>query len=267
MINLLVTLNSNYIPPLTVMLRSLMLADPAEEFTVFVAHSSLTASDIAAVEAAVDLSRTKICPIEIDPQLMNDAPVLKRITKETYYRLLATDYLPQELDRVLYIDPDTLIIKSIKDFYNIDFGGCAIAGATHVFGPVKLFNLVRLGLPASAKYLNAGILMMNLELMRKSYSVQDIFEFIRKNTKKLMLGDQDVINALYGTRAIELSSVEYNCDEKICFYKQLKLDDVRRRTVIIHYNGKHKPWKPKYKGIMKPIWDEYATQKGQKNAV
>ena len=86
MINLLVTLNSNYIPPLTVMLRSLMLADPAEEFTVFVAHSSLTASDIAAVEAAVDLSRTKICPIEIDPQLMNDAPVLKRITKETYYR-------------------------------------------------------------------------------------------------------------------------------------------------------------------------------------
>lgn len=257
MMNLLVTLDSNYVMPLTALLRSLMTSNPGSEFTVYIAHSSLTEQDFEKINASVDLSRTKICPIAISSEMMADAPVLKRITKETYYRLLAHEYLPESVERVLYIDPDTVVIKPLDELYNIDFGDNVLAGSTHVFSVVRRFNLKRLSLPFSARYLNAGVLMMNIQKMRTMYSSEDIFEFIRLNSEDLLLGDQDVINALYGRLSIALKPQLYNCDEKICRRYRLKEKDVRRDTVIVHFNGSKKPWKEeKYKGILKPFWDE-----------
>ncbi len=255
--NILVTLNSAYVLPLTVLLRSLMKSNPNSEFTVYVAHSSLTEQDFQKISLSVDLSRTKICPIVISNEMMADAPVLKRITKETYYRLLAHEYLPGSVERVLYIDPDTVVIKPLDEFYNIDFGNNILAGSTHVFSVVRRFNLKRLSLPFSAKYLNAGVLMMNIKKMRTLYSSEQIFEFIRRNSRDLLLGDQDVLNALYGRQALALKPQIYNCDEKICLRYKLRENDIRRDTVIVHFNGSKKPWKQeKYRGVLKPFWDE-----------
>ena len=51
--NILVTLNSGYVYPLTVMLHSMMQTNPATRFTIYVAHSSLTPSDFAKIRASV----------------------------------------------------------------------------------------------------------------------------------------------------------------------------------------------------------------------
>ncbi len=257
MMNLLVTLNSNYILPLTALLRSLMKSNPDREFVIYVAHSSLTEEDFEKINANVDLSRTKICPIVISNEMMAEAPVLKRISKETYYRLLAHEYLPESVERVLYIDPDTVVIKPLDEFYNVDFGSNILAGCTHVKGLLRRANLKRLSLPRTVEYLNAGVLMMNLKLMRTMYTSEHIFEFIRRNGNDLLLADQDVLNALYGRQTIVLNPEIYNCDETTCRRHKLKIEDVRRNAVIIHFNGSIKPWKArKYIGILKPFWDE-----------
>ena len=117
--NILVTIDSNYVMPLRVMLFSLMKSNPDRKFDIFVAHSSLTDSDFDKLRSAVDPDRTKIHSVAVPPELLSNAPVLKRITKETYYRLLAIDFLPEDVDRILYIDPDTLIIGDISSFYDV----------------------------------------------------------------------------------------------------------------------------------------------------
>ena len=43
--NILVTLDSNYVFPLTVLLKSLMITNSESEFDIYVAHSSLTEED------------------------------------------------------------------------------------------------------------------------------------------------------------------------------------------------------------------------------
>ncbi len=256
--NILVTLDANYILPLSAMLRSLMRSNPEGEFDLFVAHSSLTDADFEKIGASVDLKRTRLHPIFISPEMMADAPVLKRISKETYYRLLAHEYLPESVERVLYIDPDTLVIKPLDEFYNIEFGENVLAGATHVYGVLRRANLKRLSLPFSVEYLNAGVLMMNIKKMRGMYSSEQIFEFIRRNGNALVLADQDVLNALYGRQAIVLKAQLYNCDEKVCMRHFMRPADVRRQTVIVHFNGSQKPWKTKrYIGVLKEFWEEY----------
>ena len=114
--NILVALDGNYVSPLCVLLKSLMISNPNAEFDLYVAHSSLKKEHFDRIDKHIDKTRVTVHSVEIDPELLNDAPVMDRISKETYYRLLLMDYLPKEVDRILYIDPDTIIINDISEF-------------------------------------------------------------------------------------------------------------------------------------------------------
>ncbi len=257
--NILVTLDSNYIYPLTVMLKSLMHNDKDSFFHLYVAHSTLTENDFAKIRDAVDESRVEIHPIIIKASLLKGAPILKRLTRETYYRLLLCEFLPPDVDRILYIDPDTVILKPLTDLYNIPMDNYVMAGAPHLFGFINAINLARLKMDKKSKYINAGVLLINVELMRKVITTEEIFAFIKKNAKTLYLADQDVINALFDGKILFLDARVYNLDEKTYkhYNRHISLDWVDRNTSIIHYNGSEKPWNPTYDGILNPYFDYY----------
>ncbi len=261
--NILVALNSNYIGPLGVMLHSMSLSNPNERFDIYVAHSSLTADDFAIIDNSVDLSRFTIHPIHVPDELLRDAPILERTSKETYYRLLATDILPEEVDRILYIDPDIVVINPLDEFYNIDMGDNYLAAAEHVGPFLHWVSTKRLKMPIkTSQYINAGVLMMNLKAMRKTETADKIFDFIKTTPMKLYLADQDVINALYFDKTLYINTYLYNLDEKT--YKRgkkekgMNLEWVEKNSVIVHFNGKYKPWKPDYKGELEGFYFKYA---------
>ncbi len=257
--NILVTLNSAYIHPLTVMLKSLMLSNPDTFFDIYIGHSSLTAEDFQKIREVIDSNRVTLHPIKITAGMLKGAPILKRTSKETYYRLLMCEYLPEELDRILYIDPDTVIINSLDELYNLPLDGYVLAGSTHMTKLTNKFNLVRLGLNRKSQYINAGVILVNLNLMRKSVTVQDIFNFITENSKRLPLADQDVINVLFDRKIFYFDAKKFNLDERTCrhFSKIVDKNWIDKNAVIIHFNGSMKPWKPDYKGILKPYYDYY----------
>ena len=61
--NILVTLDSNYVMPLTVLLKSLMITNPQNEFDIYVAHSSLTKDDFETAIILADAVSTSIKPL------------------------------------------------------------------------------------------------------------------------------------------------------------------------------------------------------------
>ena len=56
---------------------------------------------------------------------------MERYPKEMYFRLLVGQILPEELERVLYIDPDTLIINPLTDLWEMDLQGYMFGAAVH----------------------------------------------------------------------------------------------------------------------------------------
>lgn len=253
--NILVTIDANYADVLIKMLKTLA-ASNRDLFDVYIAHSSLTFTDLTYIKRGVNCERIKLHPIKISPNLFDGAHFTKRISKETYYRLLLFKYLPDDIDRILYLDPDIAVINSIRFIYNIEFGDMIFAGAGHTRGLIKAFNRMRLGLGRHGDYINAGVLMINVDNMRKYISAESIFSYIYKKGKTLFQADQDVINALFKDKIISINPCFYNLDEATYRRNHLNLEWARQNTVFIHYNGKNKPWKDNYRGELNTFWHE-----------
>lgn len=254
-IHLLVTLDSRYIPVLRTMLFSLLRAEPAACFVLHIAHSRLTGDDLLAIARGLDDNRLVIAPVTVSDEQLSGAPIEKRYPREMYYRLFAAAYLPADLDRVLYLDPDIIVLNSVCSLYEIDFNGCFFAAASHVKRGFQKFNNLRLDVPDGSAYVNSGVMMMDLAALRREQDHAQVLQYIEENKAVMMLPDQDVLNALYHDRILRLNPLIYNLSEKYFRHHNLSpkntpidLEWVRQNTVFLHYCGRNKPWKPNYSG-------------------
>lgn len=264
--HILVTLDRNYLKVLSVMLYSLSQSDPEGVYTVYVVNNTLTEEDFASLSAL--LPRTELVNVQVPEDLLQNAPVSDRYPTEMYYRLFAARYLPQQLERILYLDPDLVVLHSLRSLYQIDFDGKLFAAASHIESRTfRELNRRRLHLSEHAKYLNSGVMMMNLALLRKE-SPQTIINYIQSHKATLLLPDQDVLNALYADRTVPLDPLVYNLGEKYLRLKnlhlppaeKLALDWVRSNTAIVHYYGRNKPWKEHYRGSLGIFYHEWEQQ-------
>jgi len=261
--NILVTLNSNYLKPLKIMLKSLFFNNPEEHFDIYLMHSSLTPDELNDLEKYIREHGHQLHIVHISDEYFQNAPVIFHYPKEMYYRLLAFKFLPQHIDRILYLDPDVLVINSVKPLDSIDLDGYLFAAAYHDLIPIKEVNKIRLKPYQIDAYYNSGVLLMNLELQRQQIDEKEIFEFVEKHRSKLIMPDQDIINALYAKKIKTLDEKLYNYDARYYAYYKLMsnglwdMDHVIRHTVIIHFCGKKKPWKKGYNGKFHALYKHY----------
>ena len=182
-----------------------------------------------------------------------------------YYRLLAAQMLPESLDRILYLDPDMLVIGPLRALYDTDMGDYLYAASIH-HGLVDLstpVNRIRLSTQDAEGYFNSGMLLMNLPQIRKSVRPQDIFAYVEQNRALLVLPDQDVLNGLYGERILELDEKLYNYDARkyngylLASQGEADMDYVIANTRILHFCGKRKPWNKAYVGRFGVLYKHY----------
>jgi len=259
--NLLVTLNSGYLHQLCVMLSSAMAADPQARFHLYILHSSLTEEDLEQVRQVLG-ERHQLFPIKVEGEDFADAPTTGRYPAEMYYRIFAAQYLPQDLERVLYLDPDITVLGSLRGLYEMDLEQVLFAAASHVGNMMTRLNSVRLeSKEEDSPYINSGVMLMNLRRLRQEQRREDVYQYIEKHRSKLILPDQDVISGLYGPEIQLLDANRYNMTERIFALHPdseawLDLDWVRDHAVIIHYCGRNKPWKPGYVGSLGQFYKE-----------
>ncbi len=269
-INILVTLDSNYIPYLNVMLFSLMSSNPDEYFRVFLLNNKVEKSDVESSEKILGDSGT-LKLVKIKETELDAAPTTDRYPKEIYYRIFAAKYLPQDIERVLYLDPDLIVNNGIRALYDMDMGNNYFAAASHIGGVLHFINEIRLDMGEESPYINSGVMLMNLAQLRKEQRFEEVFEYIRNHKSKLILPDQDIISGLYGDRIIALDPFKYNMTERLFAFRfrnggRSGLKDVRENAVIIHYCGRNKPWKNNYVGRLNVFYDETVKRMNPEDA-
>ena len=113
-VKILVTLDKNYLLPLQVMLTSLHYNNPGEKIEIYLIHKNIPDLELDRVREQCIRLHFDFFPTRMRGEDFQNAPVTKQYPQEMYYRLLAPCLLPRHLDRILYLDPDTLIIDPIR---------------------------------------------------------------------------------------------------------------------------------------------------------
>lgn len=251
---LLVSLDQNYLPQLRVMLTSLTCNDPGVRCRVWLLHSGIPQDKLDTLAHSLERLGHRLEPVLVDESLFGAAPVTDRYPQEMYYRLLAAQLLPETLDRVLYLDPDILVINSLQPLWNLHLGDDLFAAASHVSTGGMVANEVnKIRLGTETDYYNSGVLLIDLARCRREVDPQQVFAYVAQHQSELFLPDQDVLNALYGSRILPVEDLVWNYDPrnyseyKLRSHNKANTNWVIQNTAVLHFCGRDKPWKKGYR--------------------
>jgi lipopolysaccharide biosynthesis glycosyltransferase len=180
-----------------------------------------------------------------------------------WYRVLLPDLLPDE-QRVLYLDSDLLVLDSLEELWETPAGDHALAAVTNCFPDAEAGRryCAGLGLESSA-YFNSGVMLLNLETLRESQSVERIVRFARAHPE-LILPEQDAANAVLGEMRKPLSP-RWNLmtgllsgEDLADAYPGFDLEAARLRPAIRHFEGAlNKPWNERAPQHERDLWQSY----------
>jgi len=263
-LNLLFSINRGCINLLQTCLKSIELNGGAESYQVYVLHSDLTSEDKMAIISS-GFTKMEYNFVPVSKEMFQGFPTTKRYPEQIYYRLAAPILLPKHLDRILYLDVDTIVINDLMPLYESDFGADWFMACTNTGGNMTRLNRVRLGLDIEddIPYVNTGVLLMNLNELRIHLKLEDIRKYAQDKKDFLILPDQDILTALYGGHVKILDRMFYNLSDRTLAAHnadirntRANLDWVRKNTVIVHYFGRNKPWKSVYAGVLGVFYQE-----------
>jgi len=261
--SLLVTLDENYIEQMKALMTSIYINNPGQIFNIYLIHSGISDEKLDALESNLSKFSYKLFPIKAEDGLFSSARVTDRYPKEMYYRLLAGELLPENLDKIIYIDPDILVINSLKEIWETDIRDFLFAAASHTGKTDMANNVNKIRLGTDTDYYNSGFLLINLKRAREEIVPEEIFAYADRNYKNLLLPDQDILNAMYGDRVLALKDSIYNYDARNYSSYLLRSKGVEdlawvlENTVVLHFCGRDKPWKKNHRTKFTALYRHY----------
>lgn len=262
--NLLWTIDDYYVDIFKICLKSIIRFPSPDGYHIYILYDNLSIQNQKDIKESFDHQNVDFSFICVPQHLFKDFPTSERYPITMYYRLLAAKLLPQNLDKILYLDPDMIVINPLDELYQMKFKDKDIIACTHVRKVLNKINLIRLGVDIrkAYPYINTGMMLMNLNALRTHIDENKIIDYVNHYQKRLTLPDQDIITALYGDRIQIVDYVKYNLsDRMLAFYNasfqhHIDIEWIKQNTVIIHYCGKNKPWNDHYVGILDVFFHE-----------
>ena len=252
-IHLLFTVDNNYARHISVVLKSLRVNDPGWHYHVHLICNNMDNGLEDGLSHCCTSLGYGFSTYRIEDALLQQAPVNKHYSLAMYYRLFAPKVLPASISKVIYLDPDILIINPLHPLWDMDMEGATFLAASHTEDQKTIESINRLRLNTDSPYYNTGVMVMDLEKARRVINRTEIYDFIEMNAHKLLLPDQDVFNALYGDQTKLIPDEIWNYDARK--YPQYLIRSggqtneawIIKNTVILHYCGKSKPWDANYR--------------------
>ena len=201
-IHVAAALDSNYVKYAYVMLTSLFENQSYDtEIHIFLLQSSLAEWEKECLQELVESYGGRLHWLDIDPSVFPQSiPVPRYWSIEAYYRLMLQDILPEEVDRIIYLDIDIIVNKSLDELYNTDFEGMLLCACSEPLSGMLFDDLRREMFKDIAKdgfiYFNSGVILLNVAEMRQKYHLKDYLETAKKLDYKLVTPDQDLLNYL-----------------------------------------------------------------------
>lgn len=252
-----------------VFLSSIKKTNNSNRITVFVLSEALTEESKNSLMKIVAGTYIILNFIKIDLSTLPPLPLEGKahISVATYYRILLPFILPDDIDKVLYLDCDMLVLDDLLPLYNSDISKLNAAATIDMFNDDKRIN-ERLMYAVDAGYFNAGMLLINLENWRRNKISEKAIDFIKNYPEKCEAHDQDALNHALNGSYLKVSArynmqLDFFCDYKYLIVNSSYYPDIensRKNPCIIHFTGPTKPWLKNCNHPYKIFWDYFQEQ-------
>ncbi len=207
----------------------------------------------------VDCIETSECQCDVDF-------THEHVSKAALFKFKIADLFP-DYDKILYLDSDMIVLNDLSELYWTDIEGKYGAAVTDYHIAKKGYR--GLSQIKTKHYFNSGMLLMNLEEMRKHYLPEKLLSKKKEISKNTVFSfmDQDTFNIICGDKML-LLSVKYNFLN--CYYEEMERYEMHKltgidfeeicriyeRPTVLHIGGKYKPWKG-ILGEKRLLYDKY----------
>lgn len=176
--------------------------------------------------------------IFINEDMFNNFPLnIKHISKEAYFRYVIADVLPKT-KKALYLDADILVLGDLSELWVTNIDDFFIAGSHKDYFAKEFPGYKeKIGLREDDIYINSGVILMNLEKIRKFHKVKELFDNTEKLKDIIKIQDQDIINITFNKGIKNISNI-YNYTESDRRIGNRGNEEV----TIVHFNTGNKPW-------------------------
>ena len=147
----------------------------------------------------------KLCADKL-AEYVNMVPKVKnsRVSVGAFYKLVMPQVIPQEIEKIIYLDADIIVNLDIKKLYSIDIEDKPLGAATELSNGVYNFRICRDGIIKTEDYFNSGVLLINLKMLRLAEAeILKGLKFKRENPQYDQF-DQLIFNYCFATTALKL---------------------------------------------------------------
>jgi lipopolysaccharide biosynthesis glycosyltransferase len=238
-----------YIAHSAAMLHSVLAHSAGHDVAVHYAHGPrFPARAAEQLSAMVERAGGSIQFLAIADETVADLPSTPQFTQAMWYRIFLPELLP-DVDRILYLDADTIAVDSLAPLWAADLSGYWLAAVTNVFQQNHMHRPAELGLAGPQSYFNSGVLLMNLAAMRRDGCTRALVDFATSHPG-IEWPDQDTLNVVLGERRLMLHPRWNYMNSMAMFpwsadaFESGALEEARRRPAIRHFEGPaiNKPW-------------------------
>ena len=276
--NILITPSSeHFYPTLVVMLSAMLNCKKGCRF--FIMQCDWTDEQKRTCEDIVsEYPGNKVEFINVDNSVFSsDCFIPYKEHYEAYYKLIVHNYLPNDVEKILYFDTDVLIRKDIAELYNIDLEDAFLsANLNPTFNRGKQEDYAKVekkgtGALATLNYFSCGCNMLNVKKFKENKITPEFYDESVKKAGYTPLFVEGMLNLLFWDK-VKLFPFYYynfscgffnqyreikdiynstNAQERAATYNPVYIEDLDENKVatIVHFVGLYlsKPWQTVYK--------------------
>ena len=244
-IPVVISTDENYLPYVHVVVNSIKANSKVGNLDILILHDGLPAEKTAnTLKRYIGGERISVRFVNVNAQ-KNDSALSRfrktgRLPVSALYRLLVPSIM-SEYAKAIYLDVDTVVCRDVADLYASDLGNCLFASAldiVQIINPEYIAWAKRYGFTEWDRYINSGVMVMNLERLRNESVANKLLPVAIDAARWAC--DQDAFNFVCKGR-IKFLDPRWNVQVgDYCIAKQLSI--TQDGGWIYHFTETPKPW-------------------------
>ncbi len=240
-INVAITIDRNYTQAAGVMLNSL-LVNTASDVHVYLLHSNLEQQQIALFDALIaQHDHAAIDYHQLESKEIERFPAAGHLKSVAYGYFLLPELLPETEEKILYLDPDVIVLSDVQELWNVDVENVLLAAVPVISPPCDKI------LSAGDDFFNSGVILINLKMWRECGLMNKALKAASDLADHIRGADQDVINVVSRNHWKKLplrwnKRPNFYLKKDNAIYSADEIEEAGQNTGIIHFTGPVKPW-------------------------